>query len=325
MKFLIIRFSSIGDIVLTSPVVRILSAAKKKNEIHYICKERFSDVVVNNPYIHKIYTFKNEITEIISELRGENYDVIIDLHNNLRSKRLKLLLGKKTYTFNKINISKWLMIKFGYNCLPKIHIVERYIETLSFLGLKYDSKGLDYFIHENDEAIFESIDLEITEKYNIIVVGGAHKTKQIPEDMLVEIGKSVKSKIVLLGGNDDKLKADFISDSIGNNCINLVGKLKLNQSAAIVKYADKILTPDTGLMHISAAMKRQTLSVWGNTLPEFGMVALFPKGEEEKLKVYEVNGLKCRPCSKIGYSQCPKKHFRCMCNQDIDGIIEDFS
>jgi len=325
MKFLIIRFSSIGDIVLTTPVVRALATAEDNNEIHYITKEKFADTLENNPYISKLYTIKKDVTEVEDKLKAEQYDYIIDLHRNLRSRRLISKLGQPSKYFNKLNYEKWIRVNLKWDILPEVHIVYRYMDTIAFLGIKYDGKGLDYFLNDNDEEVFNSITISKAEDYNVFVIGGAHFTKQIPENILISAGKNSKGKVVLLGGNDDVAKAKAIEEGIGENCLNLVGKLSLNESAAIVKYSQRILTADTGLMHIAAAFNREIISIWGNTIPEFGMYALLPDDSQNKNHIFEVKNLKCRPCSKIGYKTCPKKHFKCMKEQDIDGIAKMLS
>ncbi len=322
MKLLLVRFSSIGDLVLTTPVVRALAQSPQKYEIHFITKEKFKATLIHNPYIDKLYTFSKEITEIETELKAEHYDYIIDLHSNIRSRRLSVMLHCPTKRFNKINYEKWLKVNFKWNTLPDVHIVDRYMDTISFLGLQYDGMGLDYFITDEDEKIFETIQITKNTDYNVLVIGGAHQTKQIPDQILVEIGKSSAIKTVLLGGKEDSEKAKKLSQQIGDQCVNLAGELSLNQSAALIKYAHKIVSPDTGLMHIAAAMKKEIITIWGNTIPEFGMSALMPKAMINKNINIEVEGLKCRPCSKIGYKTCPKKHFDCMEKQDVQKIIE---
>ena len=319
MKFLILRFSSIGDIVLTTPVIRALANAE--HELHFVTKDKFKMVLENNSNIDKLFTFKNEITEIDEELKHEQYDYIIDLHNNLRTKRLIAKLRKPVRSFNKLNYEKWLRVYLRMDILPPVHIVDRYMDTLSLFNIKYDGLGLDYFITNKDESVFLEVNLSKSESYNVFVVGGAHFTKQIPIDTFISIGEQSDEKIVLLGGPDDVSKAEQIKSALGENCVNLCGVLTLNQSAGVVKYAKNVITADTGLMHIAAAFNVNIIALWGNTIPEFGMYALLPEGSKSKVYNFEVKGLKCRPCSKIGYDKCPKKHFKCMLEQDIDKII----
>ncbi len=318
MKLLILRFSSIGDIVLTTPVVRALS--KLGHEVHYVTKAKFSAVLENNPYVNKLYTFEKEITEIDNELKSQNYDYIIDLHRNLRTKRLIAKLRVPVKSFNKLNYEKWLKVNLHLDILPPVHIVERYMDTIRFLDIKYDGEGLDYFLSSDDENIFSKIEVSKEEQYVVFVVGGAHATKQIPSDLLAKIAIKSKYKVVLLGSNDDSEKAESINQQASEKCIDLTGKLSLNQSAAVVKFCHKVITADTGLMHIASAFDKNIIAVWGNTIPEFGMYALLPEKTNSTLNNFEVKNLKCRPCSKIGYATCPKKHFHCMLKQDVEAI-----
>jgi ADP-heptose:LPS heptosyltransferase len=325
-KILIIRFSSIGDIVLTSPVIRTIKTNPKDFEIHFITKKRFLPIVENNPYLDKIFTIEKEIDEVISDLKKENYDLIIDLHNNLRSHRLTIMLGVKCFRLKKLNFRKWLLVQFKINKLTDIHIVDRYLETIRLLDLEYQNRGLDYYILPEDESEVDNIRKIIGEKFHVFVMGGAHITKQIPTKILVKIAKSSNLPIVLLGGKEDFKKAVEISNSVNEKRIfNACGILSINESAALVKSAQKVLTSDTGMMHIAAAFHKPIISLWGNTVPAFGMYPYFPEAEKHLSQMFEVQGLSCRPCSKIGFSECPKKHFNCMMKQDVAEIIKSLN
>jgi len=318
-KILIVRFSSIGDIVLTSPVMRCLKEQRPDLEIHFLTKEVFTDIVINSSNIDKIYTFKKDISEIIDLLKNEKYEFIIDLHHNLRSLKLKWALGVKTYSFNKLNIEKFMAVNFKrLKGLPPIHIVDRYFETVNSLGVLNDGKGLDYFITEKDSfninTKFPNLN---SSKYIALVVGGSYYTKQIPLSKLIEICNSTDKQFILLGGKGDLKMAEEL-EKHSNNVINACGQLTLNQSAYVIKMAETVVTSDTGLMHIASAYKKRIISLWGNTIPEFGMYPYLPSAES---KILEVKNLKCRPCSKLGYHACPAKHFKCMNDIDVSEII----
>lgn len=319
VKFLIIRLSSIGDIVLTTPVLRCLKSQIQEAEIHYLVKEKFFDVIKNNPHIDKIHIFSNNLNSIIEQLKYENFDFVIDLHHNIRSYKVKTALKRVSFSFNKLNYYKWLMVNFKINKLPPIHIVDRYFDTLKLFDVENDYKGLDYFIDQKDtdEA---SIETGVSPgEYIAFSIGGAHNTKKMPENLIAEIINAVDYPFILLGGNDDAIAATEIQKMVNRPLLQFCGKLSLNQSAAIIKNAKLIITHDTGLMHIAAAFKKTILSVWGNTIPEFGMYPYLP---DEKSRIFEVKNLRCRPCSKIGFKHCPKGHFKCMTNQNINEIID---
>ena len=141
--------------------------------------------------------------------------------------------------------------------------------------------------------------------------------KDFPKKKLLRFVRKINTSIILLGGKEDVEVAEFVQSSVGDKVYNACGKYSLNQSASLVKQAAWIITHDTGLMHIAAAFKKKIISVWGNTIPEFGMNPYFP---DEASQIMEVKGLKCRPCTKIGFSRCPKKHFKCMNDIDEDKI-----
>lgn len=320
-KLLIVRFSSIGDIVLTTPVIRAIHNLSERPEIHFITKKQFKDTLQNNPFIDKIYTIDKEITEVKDDLKAEGYDLVIDLHSNLRSKRLKLMLGVPAVRFDKLNLRKWLRVQLKYDRLPKMHIVERYIQPLIDLGITYDGKGLDYFITDNDRQAVSQLPPHFQDGYHALVIGGTHFTKQIPLEMLIEIGKRSSLPMVILGGPNDLEKAQSIENTLGDKVWNACGIFSLNESAALIEGCNKVVTSDTGLMHIASAFQKEILSLWGNTIPEFGMYPLLPKELEFKNRIFQVDGLPCRPCSKIGFDHCPKKHFKCMLDINLEEVI----
>ena len=321
LKVLLLRFSSIGDIVLTTPVIRALSQ-RNDMEIHFLTKKKFQDVLLHHPAIHSLHTFEKEIDELVPQLKLEKFDLVIDLHRNLRSARLKTALKVKSYSFSKVNLQKWLLVNFKMNTLPKVHIVERYMETLKPLGMHYDHRGLDYFSGVEKAEVLRLLPEKFQLAYHAFVVGGAHFTKQIPVEMLIHLAQQSPLPVVLLGGKEDEEKAELVVEALKDKTLNLCGKCSLNQSAAVLEHAQKVITADTGLMHIAAAYKKEIHSFWGNTVPDFGMYPLLPKGQEHLSHLHQVEGLSCRPCSKIGFNACPKKHFRCMKDIQLNKVFE---
>ena len=306
LKILVVRFSSIGDIVLTTPVVRMLKT-QLNAEVHFLTKAPFVSLFKNNPYVDSVFQIDKSINEVISDLKKENYDYVIDLHSNLRTQILKLKLGVSAKSFNKLNWEKFLLTNFKTNILPDVHIVDRYLDTVKFLGITNDNKGLDFFLSDADK-----VDLaESPKDYIAFVIGGQHATKILPTAKIISICKKLNKAVLLIGGPDDKARGDEISKASG--AINTCGDHSLLQSAFLIKNSAYVISHDTGMMHIAAAFKKKIYSVWGNTIPEFGM---YPYLSDKNSKMIEVQDLSCRPCSKIGYDKCPKGHFKCM--QEID-------
>ncbi|HOZ86696.1 MAG TPA: glycosyltransferase family 9 protein, partial [Bacteroidia bacterium] len=205
-KILILRFSSIGDIVLTTPVIRCMHEQLPGSEVHFVCKAVFAPVLDGNPYIHQLHTFKEDITELYEDLKTENFDLVVDLHKNLRSFRLKRRLKTKSLSFNKINFRKFLAVNFKMlQSLPDLHIVERYMAAVSSLGVKNDGKGLDYFPLEKDKVAVSELFPGGVANYVVLVVGGSYYTKQIPLSKLKEICDRLNLPVVLLGGKEDQI------------------------------------------------------------------------------------------------------------------------
>ncbi|MDZ4716075.1 MAG: glycosyltransferase family 9 protein [Cytophagales bacterium] len=324
-KILILRFSSIGDIVLTTPVVRTLKTQLENVRVHYATKRRYLEVLEANPYIDKIHILDDNLSGLIHELRKEKFDAVIDLHHNLRTFIIKKRLRVQSFSYNKLNVEKWLMVNLKIDKLPNVHIVDRYIETVKGLGVKMDALGLDYFIPEKDEVPLDWLPAEFHSEYVVYAIGAQHATKMLPVSRMIELCDRINKPVLLLGGTEDAERAEevvrFFERSsavefpeqtlasmnkktvIYNGC----GKFSLNQSASLVKQARYVFTHDTGLMHIAAAFKREVFSLWGNTIPAFGM---YPY--RTKFTVLENNRIDCRPCSKIGFNKCPKGHFKCM-------------
>lgn len=323
MKILIIRFSSIGDIILTSPVVRCVQK-QLGAEVHFLTKKNFRGLVESNPYIKRVWTIEEKISEIATDLKAENFDYVIDLHKNLRTWQVRTQVAGQFFAFQKLNVHKWLMVNLKINCLPKVHIVDRYLKTVAPLGVQNDGVGLDYFIPAKDEINLLGMDrlmlpeaVKKGDKYIAFVIGAAHATKRLPTEKIVAICHKVTYPIVLLGGKEDIENGQIIENQLLGHVTNLCGQLNLNQSASMIRQAAKVVTHDTGLMHIAAAFRKDIISIWGNTIPEFGMTPYLPTQNSE---ICEVPSLNCRPCSKIGFKKCPKGHFRCMNDQNTEGV-----
>jgi len=325
MKILVLRFSSIGDIVLTTPVVRTLKTQLQDVEIHFATKAAYSSLLRENPYIDKIHELGDSLGDLVGHLRMARFDLIIDLHNNLRTRIIKSRLSVRSHSFGKLNWEKWLLTKFKINKLPNMHIVDRYMETVADLDVKMDNLGLDFFIPEKDEMVMDWLPESHRSGFAALVIGAKFKTKQMPINRMIELCDRINKPVVLLGGKEDEEVAGELEeffrqrdstkefeeglDELGKKTLvfNAVGKCNLNQSASLIRQSNWVFTHDTGLMHIAAAFKKPIFSVWGNTVPAFGM---YPY--RTQFTIFENNNLDCRPCSKIGYDQCPKGHFKCM-------------
>jgi ADP-heptose:LPS heptosyltransferase len=310
--------SSIGDIVLTSLVVRCLKNQVKDAEIHFVTKKQFAFILNSNPNIEKVHVLDDNFGDLIRDLDSEKFDYIFDLHHNFRSARLKRNLKTKAFSVNKLNWRKMLLIRFKINTLPKKHIVDRYLETTSTLQIENDSKGLEYFIPEKEEFKTSELPLPFQKGFVAFVIAGTYKTKKLPVEKITEICHKINFPVILLGGKTEFDEGEKVLSQSKGNVLNYAGKISLNRSASLVRDANVVLTNDTGLMHIAAAFQKKILSFWGNTVADFGMVPYQPHPASRRM---EVENLKCRPCSKLGHRKCPKKHFKCMNDISVDEAV----
>ncbi|MEO8068970.1 MAG: glycosyltransferase family 9 protein [Flavobacteriales bacterium] len=319
MKILVIRFSSIGDIILTSPVVRCLAQQVPSVEVHFLTKDSFRDLVAHSPYVRKVHTLEDDLGEVIPQLKRERFDLIIDLHNNMRTARVKRALGIPARSFRKLNFEKWMLVNFKRDRLPRIHIVERYMSTVGHMAVENDGQGLDLFIPPEREVALTALPEVHRAGYIALCIGGGHATKRMPPHKLVELARQLEGPIVIVGGKDDCAVAAGIANVIGARAFDATGKYGLLGSASLVKQARSVITHDSGAMHVAAAFKKNVVSIWGNTVPQFGMGPYIPQ-HPERAHIAEVQGLDCRPCSKLGHETCPQGHFRCMEKQDTTRI-----
>lgn len=319
MKILIIRFSSIGDIVLTSPVVRCLKQQLSSCELHYLTKVHFQQILEANPAISKIYAIEKDVKEVIPALKAEKYDVIIDLHNNIRSRQISAALKTKTYRYDKQRIKRFLLTQFKINLLNN-HVVDRYFTAVTPLHVINDGKGLDYFIPEKDNVTMQQMPFTHLAGYCVIVVGAKHFTKQIPMVKLEELCSKIKIPILLMGGPDDVYMGLQLENMYPFKISSACGRYNINQAAAVIKRAKYVITPDTGMMHIAAAFNKRIISIWGGTEKRLGFTPYLMNNTTSV--IIENNQLSCRPCHKHGLDKCPKGHFKCMMDLDMQKVVD---
>lgn len=323
MKLLFIRFSSIGDIVLTTPLLRCTRQQYPEAEIHYLTKMQYSPIIANNPYINKAHYLFDDLDKVIEELKKENFDYIIDLHHNLRTLKVKKALKTPSFSFPKLNLKKWLLTNLKIDLLPRISIVERYFETVKAIGVHNDGKGLDYFIHKDKQLTNNDIPMSHWNGFVGFVIGGSYNTKKLPLEQWKKLCSLIPYPIILLGGPEDHDMGWQIAVDDPIKIYNSCGKFSITESAELVKLARVIVSNDTGLMHIAAAFQKPIISLWGNTSPEMGM---FPYYGFNDLKdhiaqqsiIMENKDISCHPCSKLGHEKCPKGHFKCMKDLKMD-------
>ena len=316
MKILVIRFSSMGDIIYTTPVVRCLKKQIPGAEIHFLTKPAFKYIYDNNPYADKLLLLKPTLAETIKDIQAEKYDYLIDLHNNLRTSIIKLRTGIKSSTYKKQTVRKWLSLKFRLKLVLLVHLVERYMKTVHFLGVKNDGKPIDYYI-KAEHSLEKLLPASHQNKYVAFVIGATHFTKRMPNDKIISICVAIDNPVVLLGGEDVKANGSEIAAALGDKVYNACGITSLDESVFLVSKATKVLGFDTGLTHIAEAFNVPIGSIWGGTVPELLGVQPYMVKDAEVIGI----DLDCRPCSKFGLEKCPLGHFKCMKDIPEDVVV----
>ena len=295
-----------GDVLLTTPIVRALRLGLPHAELHFLVKPAFAEAIAHNPHLSRVHTLQPRLADTVAALNAEGFDYVLDLQKSLRSRRIVWALGRPSATFSKYNFTKWRMTALKQR-LAVPHVVSRYGEALRPLGLALDAAGLEFPLLGSPPEALQAFRAQQPGGYLAVALGATYRTKRWPAEQFVKLLNRLDRPVVLLGGAGEVADAGFIEQRLFCPCLNLAGQTDLQGSAHAIAGAHLLLTHDTGLMHLGAALGVRIASLWGNTVPEFGMT---PYRAEHR--VLEVTGLGCRPCTKLGHGQCPKGHFKCM-------------
>jgi len=298
LKILIIRFSSIGDIILTTPIIRCVKN-QTQAEVHYLSKKSFAGILEPNPYIDKCHFIHHKIAEVIPALQAEKFDFIIDLHHNYRTWQVKRALNRPGAAFPKLNLQKWILVNFKINLMPPLHVVDRYFEAAQPLGVSNDNQGLDYFYPASAAEPLSAIAPPFDKDFIAFVIGGQHEGKMCSKEKIARICAAIAHPIVLFGGPEDREKGHAIAQEAGPHVHNAAGAYPLATSAAYLQKARLVVTHDTGLMHMASAFHKDIISLWGGTVPELGFAPYMPGPHSIILEHKHF----MRPTSKLGKRQ----------------------
>jgi len=313
-RVLIIRLSSLGDVLLTTPVVRGLKKNYPGLTIDFLVKPNFDVAIRLNPNVSSVIIY-SDTPEIVAQLKKNNYNLVIDLHNNFRTKKIVGQLGIPHYKFVKPNLEKFLLVHTKINLLKeKKPIPVRYAEVIPDFNL--DDKGLELFIPDSIHSELEGLN-------NVVgfAPGAFHFTKRWLIEYYAELGEKLTEEgytIAILGGDSDKAVCSDLQKMISNS-LDLSNNNNLFQTAAHIKKCKVLICNDSGLMHTASAIGTPVIAIFGSTVKEFGFA---PYGI--KSIVVENSELKCRPCTHIGKTKCPKGHFKCMKEIMPDLLYEKF-
>lgn len=327
MRLLFIRFSSIGDIVFTTPAIRCAKQQIPGVEIHFLTKASMKAVTEANPYIDHFHYFDKDLKATIKDLKVFQFDYIIDLHKNIRTFQIQKALGVPSLSYQKLSFQKFLLTKLHLNYMPARHIVERSLDALSALGVVNDGKGLDYFIPKEATLPSNTLPAAFQSGYISLVIGASYASKKLPVASLQALCHKIPYPIVLIGGKDDQAEGAAIEAINPIKIFNACGKFNLHESALLVKQSRTVISHDTGFLYIACAFHKKTVAIWGATSPALQVEPYYP-AEADSPKQNEwyynaiVPNLPCQPCSNYGTKQCPQGHFACMKKQDLQSIAD---
>jgi ADP-heptose:LPS heptosyltransferase len=326
MRLLIIRLSSIGDIVFTTAAIRCAKEQIPGVEIHFLTKKSMKAVTEANPYIDHFHYHDKNLSDTIASLKAANLDMVIDLHSNFRTYRIKKALGVPAHTYPKLSLQKFILTNFGMNLLPNKHIVERSLDPLKVLGVQNDGKGMDYFVPSNISLKPHDIPTSHQAGYIAIVIGASYATKKLPVEHLKQLCALIPVPIILVGGKEDAKEGEAVSSMDAAKIYNACGKFNLHESALLVKGARMVISNDTGFLYVACAFHKKTIAIWGGTSPSLQVEPYYAtvdlqNGQEMYYNAIVPN-LPCQPCSNYGTKKCPQGHFACMKKQDLHLIAE---
>ncbi len=315
--------SSIGDVLLASPLIRILQKNIPDCSIDFVIKERFKELVAYHPGISKIHVYDRgrSLRAIRQQIRAERYDTIIDIHKNFRSIYLRTGVGADHIaTFKKYAIRRWLLVHWKLNFYKTI--VPVYQRYLNSMHLTYDGAGLDLYIPDDvKEKVASNWSMLRGEPIVGIAPGASFMTKRWLTEGFIEVIRhltdQLNATVILFGNEDDRTLTSEIAGSVRGRVHDAAGRLSLLECAALIERCSLVITNDSGLMHMATAMKKKVVAIFGSTTEELGFFPL-----PGSSMIVQHAGLRCRPCSHIGRHRCPEKHFKCMKEIAPERVIE---
>jgi ADP-heptose:LPS heptosyltransferase len=340
MRLLFIRFSSIGDIVFTTPAIRCAKQQIPGVEIHFLTKAAMKAVTIGNPYIDHFHYFDKDLQATINQLKACKFDYIIDLHKNYRTYQIQKALGVPSLSYEKLSLQKFLLTKLHLNFMPMRHIADRCLDALSSLGIVNDGKGLDYFIPKETTINAVALPASFESGYIALVIGASYATKKLPVSALQQLCHKIPYPIVLIGGKEDEAEGAAVEAINPIKIWNACGKFNLQESALLVKQSRTVISHDTGFLYIACAFHKKTVAIWGATSPALQVEPYYPVAQQVNQTNLNTNtastilnnnemyfnaivpNLTCQPCSNYGTNHCPQGHFACMQQQDLKSIAD---
>ncbi len=306
-RILLIRFSSLGDVVLIHPVIKKLYDNGFLVDI--LIKEEYQNVFKNNPYINNILLLKRKVSifRIIKEIQKNKYKKIIDLHKNLRSLLISIFFPFKIIKYKKYKLKRWLLVNFKINFLKDNSVVRNYLNTLKKLKIEVNKSDFNYNI------FYTASGYNVDKDRIIISPFSKWPTKEWP--YYLDLIQRLNNEIIILGSNKEYFRGEKLK--IRSNIINLCGKISLDKIPDLLSKSGLLITNDSALLHIGAGTNIPIIAFFGSTTRELGFYPV-----RGNIFIFENKNLLCRPCAYHGRLKCPYSHFRCMNDIRVEDVLQ---
>lgn len=328
-SILLIRLSSLGDVILATPVVRVLRVRYPNARIDVAVAREYAEVWKGNPYVNTVVIVDKSRSAFHtlrrSTLSGiaSRYDIVLDLQNNLRSLVLRYRYGRKRFVVNSMRREKQALVSHTRDARALPHVVERYFNAASSLDVRNDGVGLDLWLMNEASEHLHHDEVVQTHKNRVVAIapGSKHFTKRWPPAAFAQCAERLLHagyEVVLIGSSFDRqIFSEVLQriDSTARQSVRSVIAESLDETLRIIDTASCVIANDSSIVHIAAARHVPVIDVYGSTVPAFGFT---PYKSDHVIVETDVE---CRPCTHFGRSECPKGHFRCMNDIDVNSVV----
>ncbi|MGH7659166.1 MAG: glycosyltransferase family 9 protein [Gemmatimonadales bacterium] len=315
-RILLLRLSSIGDVILTTPLVRALRSRLPEAHIAFMTRREFTPLLSEHPALDEVLPFEGgtSIRELAARLRREKFTDILDLHGTPRTRLLRYLVPGRWRGYRHHRLARDILIRFKRDVYPRhLPVAERYFDAARELGIEPDGGPPEFHLApaavENVRGFLGEHRLGRDRPLVALAPGAAHVTKRWPAarwDEFIRILVKDGFDCILLGGPDDAELAGMLAMPGGKHTVSAAGKFGLQETGAAIRESRVLVSGDTGVMHMGTATGTPVIALFGPTVEQFGF---FPY-RSHNLVIQQ--DLDCRPCTAWGTERCPLGHHRCL-------------
>jgi heptosyltransferase-2 len=323
---LAVRFSSIGDVLLTTPLFRAIRLRHPVARISVLTKQAHVPLLSHNPYVDRVIGLKagRPLASVAAELRAGAYTHRLDLHDSLRTRMLRTLVRGGWTTYPKHRVARALLIytKRNHYRDPR-PMAERYFSAARDLDVVPDGKPPDFFLGPDAERQasdwLAAAGLGQERRMIALAPGAAHATKRWPQTHWMNLIRRIVTEgfdAVIVGGPDDAPLAAALSERSGGRVVSAAGVFGLQETGAVLQRAAALISGDTGVMHMATGVGTPVVALFGPTVRAFGFFPYTNRAEVLEL------ALSCRPCTSKGGPRCPLGHHRCLVEIQPESVHE---